>query len=51
MTRSSDFERRNSTACSFFSTPAEGLAVPFMIWERWEGLTPARRATSFWLMP
>ena len=34
MTRFSDLARRNSTACSRFSTPADGLRWPFMmIWE------------------
>ena len=41
----------NRTPCSPFSTPADGLDLPFMIWERWAELMPARRATSFWLKP
>ncbi len=51
MTRSSAFVRRNSTPCSLFSTPGDGVLLPDMICEKWPELMPACRATSFWLIP
>ena len=50
MTRSA-FVGWNRTPCSFLRTPGDGLFLPFMIWERFAELMPARRAASFWLKP